>query len=370
MANENVTLEEQIVVEANEAIKALNNIKKSVKGVKNETSGVGRAIKTGLAFGGILAGGKKLLNFFKSANSEAMNLIETVNLFEVSMGKGVEGLNQYYDKAIKFQNQLSEALGTNINESMNFQALFNSMGTSMGLDRAVAYRISENFTKLGYDLASLYNTETDKAMQKLQSGLSGSSTRPLRSFGIDITQNTLANTLSNLGIDRTISQLSQAEKMVLRYIAVLEQSTVAHGDFARTLESPANQLRIFQAQCLAFKQNIGSLWQGIYARWMPYINGIMMAINALIRVIGGFFGVKFNSSVSSVSKSLKVGAGGAGGIASGLKDASGSAKELKDELDEMPWDEIHNIKLPEPNSSSGSRRRRRPEDGGRRRWRY
>lgn len=354
MAGENVTLEEQIVVSANEAIKALNDIKKSVKGVKNETSSAGSLIKKGLATIGTAFSLGKTINFLKDANKSAMDLVETANLFEVSMGKGVEGLTQYYEKAIKFQNELSEKLGTNINESMNYQALFNSMGTSMGLDRAVAYRISENFTKLGYDLASLYNTETDKAMQKLQSGLSGSSTRPLRAFGIDITQNTLANTLSNLGIERTISDLSQAEKMVLRYIAVLQQSSIAHGDFARTLESPANQLRIFQAQCLAFKQNIGALWQGIYASWMPYINGILMAINAVIRAIGSLFGIKFNSSVKSASESLKVGAGGAGGIASGLKNASGSAKDLKEQLDLMPWDEIHNIELPKDSSSGGS----------------
>ena len=353
MASNNVTLEEQIVIEANKAINAIDGIKKSVKSLKGETSSAGKAIKTGLAFGGLLAGGRKLVSFLKTADQDAKDLVETANLFEVSMGKGIDGLNKYYEKAIKFQNQLSEALGTNINESMNFQALFNSMATSMGLDRAVAYKISENFTKLGYDLASLYNTETDKAMQKLQSGLSGASTRPLRAFGIDITQSTLSSTLGDLGLDKKISELNQAEKMVLRYIAVLRQSTVAHGDFARTLESPANQLRIFQAQCLAFRQNIGNLWQGIYARWMPYINGIMMAINALIRVIGGFFGIKFGTSMQSASKSLQAGAGGAGGIAKGLQDASGSAKDLKEELDLMPWDEIHNIDLGKDSSSGG-----------------
>ena len=353
MANNNVTLEEQIVINANEAIKAIDTLKKSIKGLKTETGSTGSVVKDAFSLGTLVKGGKRLLNFLSRANSDAMDLIETTNLFEVSFGKGIDGLNKYYEKAIKFQNQLSEALGTNINESMNFQALFNSMGTSMGLDREVAYKISENFTKLGYDLASLYNTETDKAMQKLQSGLSGSSTRPLRSFGIDITQSTLASTLTDLGLDTTISKLNQAEKMVLRYIAVLRQSTVAHGDFARTLESPANQLRIFQAQCLAFRQNIGSLWQGIYAKWMPYINGILMAINALIRAIGSLFGIKFGTSMQSASKSLKAGASGAGGIASGLKDASGSAKDLKEELDLMPWDEIHNIELPDKTSSSG-----------------
>lgn len=359
MADKNVTLEEQIVIDANEAIKAIDNLKKSVKGLRGEaqknskTNLVGDTFKKGLGALGVTLSLKKTIGFLKEANQSAMDLVETANLFEVSMGKGLKDMGDYYERAVRFQNDLTEKLGTNLNESMNFQALFNSMALSMGLERKDAYTISENFTKLGYDLASLYNTETDKTMEKLQSGLSGASTRPLRSFGIDITQSTLANTLSDLGIDKTIGKLNQAEKMVLRYISVLRQASIAHGDFANTIQSPANQLRIFQAQCLAFKQNIGNLWQGIYAQWMPYINGILMAINALIKVIGGLFGIKFGTSIGSVTQGLKAGAGGAGGIAKGLKDASGSAKDLKEELDLMPWDEIHNIDLGKDSSSGG-----------------
>lgn len=354
MADRNVSLEEEILVNAENALVAIDSLKKSIKGLKTETSSVGDAIKKGFQAIGITFSMRKLLGFLKEANNDAMDLIETTNLFEVSFGKGIEGLNQYYEKAIKFQNQLSEALGTNINESMNFQALFNAMGKSMGLDDAVAYTISENFTKLGYDLASLYNTETDKAMQKLQSGLSGSSTRPLRSFGIDITQATLSNTLADLGIDKTIGQLNQAEKMVLRYISVVKQASIAHGDFARTLESPANQLRIFQAQILSLKQNIGSLWQGVLQQWMPYINAMLMVINALIRALASFFGIKVSSSIGKISSGIEGASAGAGGLSDNLDKAGGSAKKLAETLDLMPWDEIHNIDLAKDTSGGGS----------------
>ena len=363
MADKNITLEEQIVVSAKDAVKSLEDIisavegvKGSVKDAKNESIGLASAFKSSLSSVGKSVGAlfslRKLTKFIKEANQDAMDLIETTNLFEVSFGKGMGELNKYYQEAIKFQNELSEKLGTNLNESMNFQALFNSMGTSMGLDRGTAYTISKNFTKLGYDLASLYNTETDKAMEKLQSGLSGASTRPLRAFGIDITQNTLSNTLADLGIDRKIGDLNQAEKMVLRYISVIKQASVAHGDFARTLESPANQLRIFQAQLLALKQNLGTLWQGVLQKWMPYINAMLMVINALIKAIASFFGIKVSSSVQKMSVSLDNGASGASGISSGLGSANKKAKDLKETLDLMPWDEIHNIDLGTDTSSS------------------
>ena len=78
-------------------------------------------------------------------NDESVNYVETLNLFNVSMGKGIDGLNQYYEKALNFQNKLEEKLGTNIEESMQYQALFNSMSKSMGISAKYAYTLSENF---------------------------------------------------------------------------------------------------------------------------------------------------------------------------------------------------------------------------------
>lgn len=277
--------------------------------------------------------------------NESVDYAETVNLFNVSMGKGLEGLNQYYEKAVKFQNDLQEKLGVNIAESMNYQALFNSMSKSMGISAKYAYTLSENFTKLGYDLASLYNIDPSNAMQKLRAGLAGQ-TKPLRDLGLDITQQSLQPIVDSLGIDRSVKDMSQAEKMILRYIAVLNQAKIAQGDFANTMDSPANQLRIFNAQVTAFKRNMGNLWQGLLGGILPYVNAIMMVINELLKMVAKLFGFEVPEQKVNISASV-----GADDLASDLGNAGKKAKELKAQL--MGFDEINNISLPD-NSSGGS----------------
>lgn len=284
-----------------------------------------------------------MIKVLQGMTEESVNFVETQNLFNVSMGKGLTGLNQYYEKAVKFQNELEEKLGVNIEESMNYQALFNSMSKSMGISAKYAYILSENFTKLGYDLSSLYNIDPENAMQKLRAGLAGQ-TKPLRDLGLDITQQSLQPIADELGIETSIKNMSQAEKMILRYIAVLKQAQIAQGDFANTMETPANQLRIFNAQITAFKRNMGNLWQGLLGGVLPYINGIMMVINELLKMVAKLFGFKVSDQTTNISASI-----GADDLADDLGTATGKAKELKNQL--MGFDEINNISLP---SSSGS----------------
>ena len=103
----------------------------------------------------------------------SIDYTETVNLFNVSFGKGLDGLNQYYEQAMNFQEKLEKKLGVNIEQSMRYQALFNSMSKSMGIGAKYAYTLSENMTKIGYDLASLYNINPEEAMTKLRPGIAG-----------------------------------------------------------------------------------------------------------------------------------------------------------------------------------------------------
>ena len=363
-ADYNATLEDQIIVDVAEAKRRINELKSSIIGLKTsvdnigksnglsdfnkkikQTKDLGSSIKGALNFGVIIAGARKAYSLLKEMTNESIDFVETRNLFNVSMGKGLEGLNQYYEKAVKFQNDLQEKLGVNIAESMNYQALFNSMSKSMGISAKYAYTLSENFTKLGYDLASLYNINPENAMQKLRAGLAGQ-TKPLRDLGLDITQQSLQPIVDSLGIDRSVKNMSQAEKMILRYIAVLNQAKIAQGDFANTMDSPANQLRIFNAQVTAFKRNMGNLWQGLLGGILPYVNAIMMVINELLKMVAKLFGFEVPEQKVNISASV-----GADDLASDLGNAGKKAKELKAQL--MGFDEINNISLPD-NSSGGS----------------
>lgn len=291
---------------------------------------------------------------------EAVEFTETQNLFEVSMGKNMEGLNQYYERAVQFQDKLTEKLSANMEESMRYQALFNAMTKSMGVASDKAYILSENLVKMGYDLSSLYNIDPKAAMTKLRAGLTGQ-TKPLREIGIDITQTTLQSVADSLDLGVEVANLSQAEKVLLRYLAVLKQSSVAHGDFARTLSSPANQIRIFNAQITILKRNVGSLGSAILYNIMPYVNAVIMVINKLVQALARLFGVDITSftsgfaNVSAYTEDIADDVGGisdgVGGIAGGLGKAAKKAKEFVRQL--MGFDEINNIDLPD-DTTSGS----------------
>lgn len=361
---EGQTLENVIAINVQEALQGINQLKTSITDLKvklnsfsknnglsnfnkqiKQSSGIANAIKKTINFSAIYLGAKQTLSTLKEMTNESIKYTETVNLFNVSMGKGLEGLNQYYEKAIDFQERLEEKLGVNIEESMRYQALFNSMTKSMGLSADYAYILSENMTKLGYDLASLYNIDTENAMTKLRAGLAGQ-TEPLRELGLDITEQSLRPIAQSLGITESIRNMSQAEKTVLRYIAVLKQAQVAQGDFARTMESPANQLRIFNAQVTAFKRNMGNLWQGILGGILPYVNAVMMVINELLKMVAKLFGFEVFEQPVNISSSV-----GTDDLADDLGTASKKAKELKSQL--MGFDEINNISL-DTDSKKGS----------------
>ena len=333
------TLEDRVTLDYQSVITGIDQIKNSVKGLKSQLDKIGK--NTGIpklnsqikksSFGNTVKGiaglgtavvtGRKMIKTLQGMTDESVSFVETANLFSVSMGKGLKGLNQYYERAVKFQNELKEKLGVNIEESMNYQALFNSMSKSMGISAKYAYILSENFTKLGYDLSSLYNIDPENAMQKLRAGLAGQ-TKPLRDLGLDITQQSLQPIADSLGIERSVKNMSQAEKMVLRYIAVLKQAQIAQGDFANTMESPANQLRIFNAQVTAFKRNMGNLWQGFLGGILPYINGVMMVINELLKMVAKLFGFKVSDQKVNLSANI-----GADDLADDLGTASGKDKE-------------------------------------------
>lgn len=379
MSDYNVdTLENKIVVEAQEAIKNIqqiigygNKLKETInsignasglknvnKDTKKATSNLtkmqlmGKSLKSIFNFAGITYGLKRVYGFLESSTEKSIDYIETLNLFEVSMGKTLDkygnldsASSKYYTRALKFQKDLNERLGTNMEETMRYQALYNQMAESMGINDDASYVISENLTKLGIDLASLFNRTEEDTMEALRAGVLAGQTKPLRNYGLDVTQQTLAPLASELGIKRSVKQLSQAEKMVLRYIAVLRQASSAHGDFASTIESPANQLKVFKQQFIELKTAVGNFFQGLLGQILPYVNGVLMVIKELLKAVGSLFGFKVESANTNLAQKT-----GVEDLNTGLGGAVGKAKELKAQL--MGFDEINNITT--DTSSGGS----------------
>ncbi len=318
--------------------------------LKNNVGSSISKLKNVMNFGAIYIGAKKAWNVVKDISTEYTNMIETNNLFEVSMGRVVDEYgnldteaSKYYTKAMAFQNEMNEKLLTNKAELKEYQAMYYSMLKSQGIDLDSSYLMSESLTKAGYDIASLYNLTVDDAMNKLKSGLAGQ-VEPLRAIGIDISESSLQKVLNDVGIiDRSVQQLSYAEKEVARYIAILQQGRQAQGDFAKTMDSSANQIKIFQNQIAELKQVAGSFIMNTFGGVLVYVNAIIMVVKEILKAFANLFGYDLDSGGTGLNDNIS-------DVNDNLGSAVNNAKELKKQL--MGFDEINNITLASTSSSN------------------
>ncbi len=207
-----------------------------------------------------------LITGFKSA----IGYMENLNLFMVALGENTT-------RATGFIKEMSESFYLDEAQLTRTQGLFYQISESLGLASEKAYTLSTNFTKLAYDLASFYNISVSDAVTKLQAGLVGE-TEPLRRIGIIITENNLAETARNLGIRKSIRNMTEQEKIQLRYVTALQQTQNAQTDLARTMTQPENLLRIFNEQWQVLIRNLGSSFIPMLQKVMPHIIGITKAL--------------------------------------------------------------------------------------------
>ena len=227
------------------------------------------------------------------------------------------------------------------------QGIFNTLLTGFGDTAERAQLMSQNLTQLGYDLSSYANIPIEDAMQKLQSGISGE-LEPLRRLGYDLSQAKLQQTALNLGIKESVANMTQAEKAELRYYAIMTQVTTAQGDMARTLEAPANQLRILQAQLTQAARAIGNIFIPALNAILPYAIAVVQVIREIANALANLAGFKLTEVDYSGVNSAAV---GAGSLADNLDDAAGAAKKLKQYT--AGFDEL-NVFAPNTGSGSGA----------------
>jgi hypothetical protein len=184
--------------------------------------------------------------------TKSTEYIENVNLFTVSMG-------DYASEAKKYAETVGDIMGIDPGEWMRNQGTFMTLATGFGVVEDRAYTMSKNLTQLGYDLSSFFNISYADAMQKLQSGLAGE-LEPLRRIGYDLSVARLQQEAYTLGINKKVSAMTQAEKAELRYYAIMTQVTQSHGEMAKQINEPANQLAVFKAQVEMAGRSIGNIF--------------------------------------------------------------------------------------------------------------
>lgn len=300
----------------------------TVRRATTSTNAWNSALKA-ISFVAIYRAAAKLLGI---AIAKSSQYTEDLNLFTVSMGK-------YAEEAYNYAQKVSEVMGIDPAEWMRNQGVFNTIIAGFGVAGDKAAFMAKNLTQLGYDLASFYNIDFESAMQKVQSGISGE-LEPLRRLGYDLSVARLEQERLNLGIDKSVSSMTQAEKSQLRYYAMMTQVTQVQGDMARTLENPANMLRVLRAELEQAARAVGNIFIPILTKVLPIAIAVASALQEIIAAIAALFGVtvkspKWGDAIGSASA-------GSGAIADNMDSAAGSAKELKrylagfDELNVLP----------------------------------
>ena len=292
---------------------------------------------------------KKVTKILWSAIEKSMDYTENMNLFAVAISSSVdpkettekttEAMKQAVTEAIGYAEQVSDAMGIDTSEWIRAQGVFQTLATGFGVAGDRATVMSTNLTQLGYDLASFYNMDVETAMLKLKSGLAGE-LEPLRDIGYDLSQAKLEATALELGITKSVSAMTQAEKAQLRYHAILTQVSTAHGDMARTIQDPANQMRIFKAEINKTAREIGNAFIPVLQAVLPTAIAVTKVIGELAKIIASLGGYEAEDPTERIMENT-------GTTQENLEGAQEEAKKLKNYM--LGFDELNVI-----NSDTGS----------------
>lgn len=323
-----------------------NQFDRKMRGITNIASKAGKILAGAFAI-------KKITEFTSACLDLGSDLAEVQNVVDVTFSKMNEQVNNFAQNAV-FQFGLSETM------AKQYTGTFGAMAKAFGFVESEAYAMSTTLTGLAGDVASFYNITQGEAYTKLKSVFTGE-TESLKDLGVVMTQTALDQFALANGYGKTTAKMTEQEKVALRYAFVQQQLSLAQGDFARTSDSWANQVRILKLQFDSLRASLG---QGFIAAVTPVIkviNTIMGKLVQLANVFSAFmkrlFGVKSDSSsgigavasdVSSATNAMDNLSNSTSGVGSAAKKA---AKEIKGL---MGIDEINTISSTGSDSDSGS----------------
>lgn len=308
---------------------------------------------------------KSYLSLSNQMNGFMRNMAKLVSLKAIAeyLGNAVAKFNDFYEATDLFHNAMGNLsgeadtliskmqglLGVDPTKAMTYMATIQSLGTSFGLASDKAYVLSKNLTQLAYDEGSYWNKDVAETFTAMSSAISGE-IEPIRRLGVDLSQARLQQELLALGFNKQVSSLSQADKAVLRYIAIMKQTANVQGNLAQTIQSPANQIKILKAQLDMLAKSVGSLLYPAMKSILPPLIAAVQLIREFVQWVAKLMGVKvvftdFTKSADSV-----------GGIGDAMDNTTDStkkaAKALKDYT--MGFDELNIIDPTQGSSGSGS----------------
>ena len=329
-----------ITANTNELRKEIGNANKSIAGLQKSankgTAGVSKAfkmLKTGIVALGI---GKVI----KDSITSGMDAIESDSLFETSLGASADAVRSWSD-------EVANTLGLSAVAMRKNTGVIYNMTSSMGVAEDSALKMSKGVSLLSEDMASFYNLDSTEAFNKLRAGLTGE-TEPLKALGILVDENTVKQVAYQEGIAQTGAELTNEQKVLARYVAILKQTGNAQGDLARTINSPANQLRQLKQSVTDLGISFSNFLMPVVSAVLPYLTAFTKVITQALNSLSSFLGL---TSKGTSDETKKI-ADNFGGIGGDIDKADKKAKKLKSTL--AGFDEMNVLQDNSSDSSSGT----------------
>ena len=226
----------------------------------------------------------KLSQGLATAMQSAMDTTESIHMYNVAMGEFAESTGLAVTK-------LSELSGLDRVKMLDTVGEYNLLARSMGITSENASVLSENTNRLALDLGALTNRSFTKVAEDLRSGLIGQS-KTMYKYGIDVTEASVKQEALNQGIKKSVRHMSQGEKMALRYAVMVRQTSLYHGDFANTINKPANQLRILSERFVTLSRTVGNLFLPMVREILPWLNAMTQMLTRMVDSMSVVFGGK------------------------------------------------------------------------------
>lgn len=330
--------------EADDNGNSYGNLSKRAKSLLSTLSSIGSRARSTSGNFDVLTNSVKILNrafysligvnlgrWLSESVKQSISYVENLNLFAVATGEA-------YESSMQFVNSMAELYGMDPSNLMRYAGNFYQLADAISMPDKASAALSLGLTKATNDIASLFNVDIETVFENLSSGMQGMS-RAVRKYGMDIRTTTLQQTALSLGLTEQVENMSEANRQGLRFITMMQQANNASGDFARTIETPANQLRIFKEQITQLGRAIGNFFIGPLTTAIAYINGFVMALRTILQFIGSILGVINSAFGGSGSKSPEK---TLDNVAGGIDGVGGAAREATKDLKKMlaPFDEL------------------------------
>lgn len=285
---------------------------------------LGQVIKRVMAAAVLYKGFRALFGFIRDGISSAISAPEIQNMFDVAFKNAAAS-------AEAFAQRLKKAFGVDIMESKQMLATMQNFTTSMGIGEKTSFKMSTSLTQLAYDMASLYEADPSQVFENMQSGLQGMP-RAMYKYGVSLTAANIEQTALQYGLIKSGQEMTDHQKIIARYLTILKQTSNAQGDMSRTMQSPANMLRVLKSQLTAAGRAIGNAFMPFIQAVLPWLNALAVLLERVGNALATFTYSLFGRDFKAEQKQQQNIAGGFGDIADAEKDVADNAKKAKNAL--------------------------------------